>query len=217
MQIGRLVALIEADTTQFNAALSGAISAVEGFEGTMSRAAGAGGAEFAGTGAAVSTVGAAAMQSATGIAKWSSALSTAASVASIASGTATAAGAAIRGLRAVNAAGGLAKFAASLNLSNRGLKSFIPSGRTAAKLLGAVGAAGGLYLALKGIKGAAGTAKRALGGVINQVVLLKGLRSGIGSLFSGMFGPLGLAIGGVAGGLAGLAGIGAAAAWGARA
>ena len=166
--------------------------------------------------AATQGVSAVASQSAGTLGRWSGALSTAASAATVASSAVNVVSGAMRGLRTVQAAGGVARFAASLRTSTGGMRSFIPSARTTVKLLAAVGTAGGLYAALRGLVGAARVAKRALGGVVNQMVLMKGLRSGISSLVGGALGPLGLAIGGAAGGLAGLAGIGAMAAWGVK-
>ena len=214
MQIGRLIAVIESDTSGLRAGLSEATAMVTNYETTIARAAGAG-PEFAATTAIARTNAAAGVGAGT-LGRWSGALSTAASAATVASGAVNVFGAAIRGVRAVQAAGGLARFAGSLTMANGGVRSLLPPTRTLVKVLAAGGAAYGLYRGITAITGAANTAKRAVGGLAREAATLGKTRAAIGSLATGAFGPLGVAVGGAAGGLAGIAGIGATAAWGVK-
>ena len=211
MQIGRLVAVIEADAAGLRSGLSDATAMIEGYETTVSKAAGVG-TDFAAA-TAIARTSAAASAGAGTLGKWSGALGTVASAATVASGAVNVVGGSIKAIRAVQAAGGLARFAGSLKLSTGGVKAMLPPTRTLLKVL-AGGAA--VYATVRGVRSltrAAGTAKRAVGGLAREVGTLGPLRRLVGGL-AGSFGPLGLAVGGAAGGLAGLAGIGASAGWG---
>ncbi|MFH5805292.1 tape measure protein [Alienimonas sp. DA493] len=117
---------------------------------------------------------------------------------------------------ATRASGAVDQAGDAARRSGRSFRSMLPSVKQVVGALAAAGAAYGLYRSLRAVIGIAGKAKRALGAVVREVILLRSLRAGIASLVSGAFGPLGLAIGSVAGGLAGIAGVGAAVGWGVK-
>lgn len=103
-----------------------------------------------------------------------------------------------------SAAAGLKRTGGGAAGAARRVKAMLPPARTLLKVLAAGAAAYGLYRGLKAVIGVAGRTRRAVRGVVSEVLTLKRTRG----VFSGLIGNAGFALGSLAGGLSAVAGIG---------